>query len=73
MQFDKEETIFGNDEDNKIKNYNKFKFSSDIDLTLYKILDFGVLTIHISCVIKKDDKYYPDIYLDEALHVQNMK
>ena len=67
------EVIFGNDEDNKIKNYHKFRFSSDINLPLYKILDFCVLTIHIRCVIKKDDKYYPEIYLDEALYVQNIK
>ena len=72
-QFFEEETIFGNDGDNKRKNYNKFRFSSDIDLPLYKILDFRVLTIHISYVVKKDDKYYPEIYLDEALYVQNIK
>ena len=24
-------------------------------------------------IIKKDDKYYPKIYLDEALHVQYVK
>ena len=54
---EEKETIFSNDEDNKIENYNKFRFSSDIDLPLYKILDFRVLAIHISCVIKKDDKY----------------
>ena len=68
--FEEEETIFGNDGDNKVKNYNKLSFSSDIDLPLYKILDFLMLTIHISCVNKKDDKYYPEIHLDEALYIK---
>ena len=45
--------LFGNDRGNKIKNYNKLRFSSNIDLPLNKILDFGMLTIHISYVIKK--------------------
>ena len=65
--------IFGNNGDHNIKNYNKLRFSSDIDLPLYKITDFRMLTIHTSCVIKKGDKYYPEIYLDEALYVQYIK
>ena len=72
-QFAEKEIIFGNNGDNKIKNYNKLRFSSDIDLPSYKIIGFRMLTIHISCVIKKDDKYYPEIYLDEALYVQYIK
>ena len=27
-----------------------------------------MLTIIIRCIIKKDDKYYPEIYLDECLY-----
>ena len=71
--FEEEESIFGNAGDNKVKNYNKLRFSSDLDLPPYEILDFLMLTIHISCVIKKDDKYYPEIHLEEALYVQDMK
>ena len=59
--------------DNKIKEYNKLRFSSDIDLPLDELIDFRALTITISCVIKKGNKYYPEIYLDEALYVQNKK
>ena len=70
---EEKQTLSGNDGDNKITEYNKLRFSSDIDLPLNKIIEFRVLTIHISCVIKKDDKYYPEIYLDEALYVQNIK
>ena len=66
-QFVEEEIIFGNNGDNKINNYNKLRFSSDIDLPLYKIIDFRALTITIDFVIKKDGKYYPEIYLDKAL------
>ena len=64
----KKQPLFG-----KIKNYNKLRFSSNIDLPLNKILDFSMLTIHISYVIKRDDEYYPEIYLDEALYVQIIK
>ena len=39
----------------KIKDYGKFRFNSDIDSLL----------INVSCVIEKDNEYYPEIYLDE--------
>ena len=46
------------------------KFSSDIDLPLGKLIEFKVLTIIIKCINKKNDKYYPEIYLDECLYVK---
>ena len=70
---EQKQPLFGNDGDNKIKNYNKLRFSSNIDLPLNKILDFRMLARHISYVIKKDDEYYPKNYLDEALYVQSIK
>ena len=51
----------------KIKDCNKFRFSSDIDLLLNTIIEFRSLVINISCVIEKDNEYYPEIYLDECL------
>ena len=56
--------------DNSIKldRFNKITFSSDIDLPLGKLIEFKVLTIIIKCIIKKNDKYYPEIYLDEYLY-----
>ena len=57
----------------KISEYNKVRFSSDLNLPLNTLIKFRALTIHINCVIEKDGKYYPKIYLDEALHVQNIK
>ena len=40
----------------------------DIDLPLGKLIEFKVLTIIINCIIKKINKYYPEIYLDEFLY-----
>ena len=56
----------------KIKDYNKFRFNSDIDLPLNTIIEFPLLLINISCVIEKDNEYYPDIYLDECSYVKNI-
>ena len=58
---------FGN-ADNKIIEYNKSRFSSDIDLPLDTLIEFHMLTIVINCVIEKGNKYYPEIYLDECLY-----
>ena len=55
----------------KIKDYNKFRFNSDIDLPLNMITEFRSLVINISCVIEKDNEYYPEIYLDECLYVKD--
>ena len=53
----------------KIKDYDKFRFNSDIDLPLNTIIEFRSLLINISCVIEKDNEYYPEIYLDECSYV----
>ena len=52
----------------KINGFDKIRFSSDIDLPLEKLIEFKVLTIIIKCIIKKNEKYYPEIYLDECLY-----
>ena len=54
-----------------LKDYNKFRFNSDIDLPLITIIKFRSLVINISCVIEKDHEYYPEIYLDECLYVKD--
>ena len=54
----------------KIKGYNKFRFNSDIDLPLNTALEFRSLFINVSCIIEKDNEYYPEIYLDECLYVK---
>ena len=54
----------------KIKNYNKFRFNSDTDLPLNTIIEFRSILINFSCVIKKDNECYPEIYLEEYLYVK---
>ena len=55
----------------KIKDCNKFRFNSDIDLPLSTMIEFRSLVIDISCIIEKDNEYYPEIYLDECLYVKD--
>ena len=57
---------FGN-ANNNISEYNKLRFSSDVDLPLNTPIEFHSLTIVINCVIEKGNKYYPEIYLNECL------
>ena len=42
----------------KIKDYDKFRFNSDIDLPVNTIIEFRSLLINVSCVIEKDNEYY---------------
>ena len=55
----------------KIKDYDKFRFNSDIDLPVNTMIEFRSLLINVSCVIEKDSEYYPEIYLDDCSYVQN--
>ena len=55
----------------KIKDYDKFRFNSDIDLPLNTALEFRSLLINVSCIIEKDNEYYREIYLDECLYVKD--
>ena len=52
----------------KIDGFDKIRFSSDIDLLLDTLIQFKILTIISRCIIKKDDKYYPEIYLEECFY-----
>ena len=54
----------------KIKDYDKFRFNSDINLPLNTIIEFRSLLINVSCVIEKDNEYYPEIYLDDCSYVE---
>ena len=38
----------------------------DIDLPVNTIIEFRSLLINVSCVIEKDNEYYPEIYLDDG-------
>ena len=52
----------------KIDGFDKIRFNSDIDLPLGDLVQFKMLNIIIRCIIKKDGKYYPEIYLDECMY-----
>ena len=55
----------------KVKDYDKFRFNSDLDLPVNMIIEFRLLLINVSCVIEKDNEYYPEIYLDDCSYVKN--
>ena len=55
----------------KTKDYDKFRFNSDIDLPVNTIMEFRSLLINVSCVIEKDNEYYPEIYLDDCSYLKN--
>ena len=57
-----ENEITFNNSSNKIKEYNKLRFSSNVYLPLNKLIELRMLTIAIKCVIEKDNKYYPEIF-----------
>ena len=48
--------------------YMKIKFSSDDDLPLNKQLKFINLAINVRSAFEEDNKYYPQIFLDECLY-----
>ena len=68
---DKINPISNNYPNIKIKDYNKFRFNSDTNLPLDTLTEFRSLIINASCVIEKDNEYYPEIYLDECLYVKD--
>ena len=70
-KFIEDKITFGN-ADNKISEYNKLRFSSNVDLPLDTLIEFHMLTVFINCVIEKGNKYYPEIYLDECLYKTDM-
>ena len=50
------------------KDNMKIKFSSDDNLSLIKPLKFHNMTVSIRYVFSKDNKLYPQVFLDEALY-----
>ena len=56
----------------KIKDYDKFRFNSNMDLPVNTIIEFLSLLINVSCIIEKDNEYYPEIYLDECSYLKNL-
>ena len=50
----------------------KIKFNSDDNLPLNKYLKFLSLTILVSSVLKKDCKYYPQVFLSVCMKFKNV-
>ena len=49
-------------------NYMKVKLNTDDNIPLNKILFFPTITIVIRSITKKNDKYYPQLFLDDCLY-----
>ena len=50
------------------KSYARIRINTNDDLPLKKQLKFLILTIIIRCFLQKDEKLYPQIYLNECLY-----
>ena len=46
----------------------KIKFNSDDNSPLNKVLKIHNLTIIVRSVFQEDNKYYPQVFLDECLY-----
>ena len=46
----------------------KIKFSTDDNILLNKIIYLPIITITIRSITKKDNKYYPPVFLDYCLY-----
>ena len=55
------------------RDYGKIKVGTvgsndNTDLSLNKLIKFSAMTISCRLLIEKDDKYYPEVYLEECLY-----
>ena len=50
------------------KNFMRIRFNSDGSLPLKKILKLHDLTIVVRFAFQEDNKYYPQVFLDECLY-----
>ena len=46
----------------------KIKFDSDDNLLLSKTIEIPIVTIAIRAVFHENNKYYPEVFLDEFLY-----
>ena len=65
-------TINGGKENYYEKDYMKIKFNSDDELPLSKPLKFHLMTITTRSVFEEDDKFYPQVFLDDTLYELNV-
>ena len=65
-------TINGGKENYYEKDYMKIKFNSDDELPLSNPLKFHLMTITTRSVFEEDDKFYPQVFLDDTLYELNV-
>ena len=61
------ETINGGKKIEYGKDLKKIRFESNDDLPLNKPIKLRLLTIIIRCVFSENGKFYPQLFLDDAL------
>ena len=62
------ETINGGKQIEYEKDLKKIRFESNDDFPLNRPVKLRLLTIIIRCVFSEDDKFYPQLFLDDALY-----
>ena len=62
------ETINGGKQIEYEKDLRKIRFESNDDFPLNRPVKLRLLTIIIRCVFSEDDKFYPQLFLDDALY-----
>ena len=65
-KYSKNDAIFDNNII-KINDWNKFKFSSDLDMPIDTLINFNSLTIIFSHVVEKGNKFIPEIYVGSGI------
>ena len=46
----------------------KIKFNSDDELPLNKVIEIPTIAIVVRTIFLKNNKYYPQVFLDECLY-----
>ena len=62
------ETINGGEKTEYEKGFKKSRFDSNDDLPLNKPIKLSLLTIIIRSVFSENGKFYPQLFLDDALY-----
>ena len=62
------ETINGGKKVEYGKDLKKIRFKSNDDLPMNKPIKLRLLAIIIRCVFSEDGKFYPQLFLDDALY-----
>ena len=68
IELKKIKAINGDKENDYGKDYMKIRFNSDDNLPINKLLKFRLMTIIIRSVFSEDDKFYPQLFLDDDFY-----